>query len=221
MQILYEDNRIVVCVKPAGVLSTDEPGGMPSLLRAYLKDETACVRSVHRLDQSVSGVMVYARSRVSASLLSEQVRARQMQKTYLAVVRGVLPEKAATLCDLLSRDGATRMTRVVTEPGKGVLPAELSYRVLAENEAHALLAIRLRTGRTHQIRVQFASRGFPLVGDKKYGKGEDCPIALFSCALSFTHPQTGDPVSFFALPPDVSPWTEFSSALLQFSPATL
>lgn len=221
MQILYEDNRILVCVKPAGVLSTDEPGGMPSLLRDYLKDGAACVRSVHRLDQAVSGVMVYAHSRMAASILGEQVRTRQMQKTYLAVVNGAPPEQSGTLRDLLYRDTASKMTRVVTESGKDVHPAELSYRVLAENESHTLLAIRLHTGRTHQIRVQFASRNCPLVGDKKYGRGENCPIALFSCALSFCHPQTGERVCFFALPPDDAPWTEFSSALLQFSPATL
>ena len=108
MQLLYQDNRIFVCIKPAGVLSTDEPGGMPERIRAYLEDAHACVRAVHRLDQAVSGVMVYARSRVAASVLSEQVRNRTMQKTYLAVTDGAPDAPAGVLRDLLWRDTAGR-----------------------------------------------------------------------------------------------------------------
>ena len=210
MQVLYQDNRILVCIKPAGVLSTDEPGGMPDRIRDYLGDEHACVRAVHRLDQAVSGVMVYARSRMAASILSEQVRSRAMQKTYLAVINGAPVESFGVLRDLLWRDTQARMTRVVQSPGKDVQPAELSYELLANVDGRSLLKIRLATGRTHQIRVQLASRGMPIVGDQKYGCGEDCPIALWSYCLSFRHPQTDAPVSFSCPPPAISPWTDFS-----------
>ena len=168
MEIVYADPRIVVAVKPAGVLSTDEPGGMPQLLRQELG--TPCIRTVHRLDAAVSGLMVYARSAKAASLLSEQIRSRTFGKEYLAVVHGV-PE-GGVMTDLLGRDPVRRRTYVAAEPGKDVRPAELSYEVLGSREGLSLVRIRLHTGRTHQIRVQFASRGFPLVGDRKYGGGE-------------------------------------------------
>ena len=209
MQVLYQDNRILVCIKPAGVVSTDEPGGMPDLIRDHLGDEYACVRAVHRLDQAVSGVMVYARSRMAASILSQQVREHTMQKTYLAVINGAPAERSGVLRDLLWRDTKARMTRVVDAPGKSVQPAELSYELLASIFGRSLLKIRLATGRTHQIRVQLASRGIPIAGDNKYGRGEECPVALWSYRLCFRHPQTGAPVSFSCPPPAVFPWTAF------------
>ena len=157
MTIVYQDERIVVAVKPNGVLSTDEPGGMPSLLRQTLG--TDCIRTVHRLDAQTGGLMVFARSRKAAALLSEQVRERQFSKGYLAVVQ-----------------------------------------------------VHLHTGRTHQIRVQFASRGMPLWGDRKYGLPEEdaSPLALWACQLSFTHPQTGKEMAFTSLPPEIEPWTQFA-----------
>lgn len=123
MEIVYADPRIVVAVKPAGVLSTDEPGGMPQLLRQELG--TPCIRTVHRLDAAVSGLMVYARSAKAAALLSEQLRSRTFGKEYLAVVHGV-PE-GGVMTDLLGRDPVRRRTYVAAEPGKDVRPAELSY----------------------------------------------------------------------------------------------
>ncbi len=221
MQVLYQDNRIFVCVKPAGVRSTDEPGGMPALIRAYLGDERACVRAVHRLDQAVSGVMVYARSRMAAAILSQQLRQRAMRKTYLAVVHGAPEPPAGTLRDLLWRDSAERLTRIADAPGKHVQPAELSYQLLAQANGRSLLKIRLATGRTHQIRVQLASRGMPIFGDKKYGRAEAPPIALWSFALSFSHPQTNEPLCFSCPPPPVAPWTEFDPARLHFLPEEL
>lgn len=209
MQILYQDNRILVCIKPAGVVSTDEPGGMPGLIRAYLADAHACVRTVHRLDQAVSGVMVYARSRMAASILSQQVREHTMQKTYLAVTNSAPDAQSGVLHDLLWRDTSGKMTRVVQSPGKDVQQAELSYELLAQADEMSLLKIELATGRTHQIRVQLASRGLPIVGDKKYGRSEDCPIALWSYSLCFRHPQTNAPAAFCCLPPACFPWTAF------------
>ena len=209
MDILYADKRILVAIKPAGVLSTDEPGGMPSLLRTQLGDDKACVRTVHRLDAAVQGVMVFAQSARAASLLSEQIRDRGFQKEYLAVVHGAPPEEGA-LCDLLGRDRQRRMTYVADAPGKDVREAKLSYRVLQRREGFSLVSICLHTGRTHQIRVQFASRGWPLAGDRKYGieDGFDA-IALWSHRIAFTHPETGEAVEFSALPPCEGAWGMF------------
>ena len=207
MEILYQDNRIAVAVKPRGVLSTDEGGGMPELLRAQLGTE--CIRTVHRLDAQVGGVMVFARSKKAASLLSQQVRDRQFEKEYLAVVHGT-PPASGTLVDLLGRDKARRMTYVAEEPGEGIKEAKLDYQILSANNGLSLVCIQLHTGRTHQIRVQFGSRGWPLVGDKKYGLPEDeCPIALWSHRLKFTHPETEEVMEFTCAPPETEPWTLF------------
>ncbi len=210
MDILYQDRRILVCIKPAGVLSTDEPGGMPSLLRRELGDPQACVRTVHRLDQAVSGVMVFARSRAAASLLSQQIRERRFEKEYLAVVRGCSPP-SGTFTDLLYRDPEARLTLVANGPGKGVQEAVLDFETLSRREGLTLVRVRLHTGRTHQIRVQFASRGLPLAGDRRYGSpGDDAhPIALWSHRLRFTHPESGQVMDFSAPPPRQAPWDLF------------
>ena len=174
MELLYTDARIVVCLKPAGVLSTDEPGGMPELLRRALGEpETGCVRTVHRLDRPVGGVMVFARSRMADSLLSRQVQAHTFQKDYLAVLEGVPAQASGVLEDQLRRDTAARRTCVADAPGPDTRPARLSYRVLGEEDGRALVLIRLETGRTHQIRAQFRHAGCPLLGDGKYGRERD------------------------------------------------
>lgn len=179
MELLYTDARIVVCLKPAGVLSTDEPGGMPELLRRALGEpETGCVRTVHRLDRPVGGVMVFARSRIADSLLSRQVQAHTFQKDYLAVLEGVPAQASGVLEDQLRRDTAARRTCVADAPGPDTRPARLSYRVLGEEDGRALVLIRLETGRTHQIRAQFSSRGLPLCGDAKYGAAAPGPLGL-------------------------------------------
>ena len=207
MEIIYQDQDIVVCVKPPRVLSTDEPGGMPELVRQALGTED--VRTVHRLDRVVSGLMVLARNADAASQLSRQIREDQFQKEYLAVVHGAPDADAGELRDLLFRDKARKMTVVVAEPGKGVQEAILTYGVLGRTDAMSRVRIRLQTGRTHQIRVQFASRGLPLVGERKYSTLEDpCEIALWSYRLAFTHPKTGEPMEFILEPPAVYPWTD-------------
>ena len=213
MDILYSDNRILVAIKPCGVLSTDEEGGMPRLIRQHLGDEKACVRTVHRLDRVVSGVMVFARSRMAASLLSRQIREGLFRKEYLAVLHGCPEAPAGTLRDLLARDAASKTTFVTDTPGKDVKEALLHYQTLASTDTLSLVKIRLETGRTHQIRVQFSSRAMPLVGDKKYGRGEPCDIALWSHSVSFSHPQSGEACLFSALPPDKYPWNQFKNAL--------
>lgn len=207
MQIVYMDSDILVCVKPARVLSTDEPGGLPDLLRRELGNPQADIRTVHRLDRVVSGLMVLARSAQAASELSRQIREDRFQKEYLAVVHGV-PEEKGTLTDLLFRDKARKMTMVSQKTGKGVQEAVLHYQRLACQKDMSRVRIQLVTGRTHQIRVQFASRGMPLVGERKYAQPiDDCEIALWSCRLGFTHPTTGKPMEFWLDPPQVYPWS--------------
>ena len=211
MEIVYQDRRIVVAVKPSGVLSTDEPGGAPELLRAQLGTE--CIRTVHRLDAQVAGLMVFARSARAASILSEQVRERRFGKEYLAVVHGEPPEERGVLRDLLGRDGARRMTYVAREPWRDVREAELAYETVDRRGGLSLVRIRLHTGRTHQIRCQFASHGWPLVGERKYDvNDDDCPIALWSHHLRFAHPVTGEQMDFAVQPPETYPWTLFAAA---------
>ena len=179
MELIYVDKDIIVCIKPPRVLSTDEPGGLPELVREALGNPKADVRTVHRLDRVVSGLMVLARNAQAASELSRQIREDLFEKEYLAVIHGHPQENSGTLRDLLVRDKARRMTMVAREPGKGVQEAILDYQVLGKNEAFSLVKVHLRTGRTHQIRVQFSSRGMPLVGERKYSTLEDpCEIAL-------------------------------------------
>lgn len=209
MELLYLDRDIVVCIKPARVLSTDEPGGLPDMIREALGDPKADIRTVHRLDRVVSGVMVLARNAKAASELSRQVREDLFEKEYLAVVHGKPEANEGTLRDLLYRDKARKMTMVAPEPAKGVQEALLDYWVLNTAESMSRIRIRLRTGRTHQIRVQFSSRGMPLLGERKYSTLEDpCEIALWSHRIGFTHPATGNYMTFSQEPPMVYPWTE-------------
>ena len=213
MDILYKDNRIVAVLKPYGVESTDIPGGMPSLVRQALGEASGCVRTVHRLDRVVGGVMVLARSRMAAQILSAQIRAHTFQKEYLAVVHG--EPGNGSFCDLLFRNKQERKTYVAAAPGKDVQKAVLHYRTLDTANELSLVRIRLETGRTHQIRAQFSAHGFPLVGDRKYGAEALLAheIALWSFALEFLHPQSGERIRFAALPPQTPPWISFQKTL--------
>lgn len=211
MEIIYQDKRILVAIKPAGVLSTDVPGGMPDRIRTYLGDEKASVRTVHRLDQAVSGLMVFARSREAARILSAQIESRTFQKEYLAVLHEVPENLSGTLQDLLMRDKQRRMTFVTDLPQKGAQEAVLDYQVLQMRADKTLVRIQLHTGRTHQIRVQFSSRGLPLCGDRKYGIPDGYEeIALWSHRLCFQHPETGEVMDFSLIPPAQGAWEGFS-----------
>lgn len=206
MDILYRDNDIIVCVKPARVLSTDEPGGLPELLRRELGDESADIRTVHRLDRATGGLMVLARNGPAASELSRQIREEGIGKEYLAAVHGDCPD-SGSMFDLLYRDKARKMTFVTQTPGKGVQEALLDYRCLWRGSGISLVSIRLHTGRTHQIRCQFASRAMPLVGERKYAVLDDpCELALFSHRIRFRHPVTGECMEFSKDPPEKFPW---------------
>lgn len=209
-QILHLEDSFVVCLKPARVLSTDEPGGMPELVRQALGEPDACVRTVHRLDRVVAGLMVLARTPQAASELSRQIRQGEFEKEYQAVVHSCGLAPRGTMTDLLLRSKPERKTYVVTQPGKGVQEAILDYQTVAEREDLTWVTIQLRTGRTHQIRAQFSSRGYPLVGDRKYSLlDDDCQIALWSSRLSFRHPITGESLTFQAPPPEEYPWNLF------------
>ena len=208
MEIIYQDQDILVCIKPPRVLSTDEPGGLPELIRQELGDLTADIRTVHRLDRVVSGLMVLARNPAAASELSRQIRENRFQKEYLAVIHGCPKTKTGTLRDLLVRDKARKMTMIAEAPGKDVQEAILHYQVLSTNGQMSRVQIQLVTGRTHQIRVQFSGREMPLVGERKYAPGMDeCELALWSCHIAFTHPKTGASMDFHRLPPDSYPWS--------------
>lgn len=206
MEIIYQDKDIVVCVKPPRVLSTDEPGGLPDLVREALGDTN--IRTVHRLDRTVSGLMVLARRSKAASELSRQIREGEFQKEYMAVIHGHPDKDSGELRDLLLRNKQERKTYVVTEPGKDVQEAILSYQVLKRTEAFSRVRIQLQTGRTHQIRVQFSTRGWPLVGDRKYGIADSAEnIALWSYRLAFKHPYSGKAMEFILEPPVDYPWS--------------
>ena len=208
MELLYEDRDIVVCVKPPRVLSTDEPGGVPELVRTALHNPQANVRTVHRLDRVVSGLMVLARNAKAASELSRQIRENEFEKEYLAVIHGSPETDSGTFRDLLLRNKHERKTYIVTELGKDVQEAILDYQLLTQAENLSRVRIQLRTGRTHQIRAQFSGRGLPLVGDRKYSLLEDdCEIALWSYRLAFQHPYSGKPMEFVLEPPAVYPWS--------------
>ena len=180
---------------------------MPELVRKALGDEKANVRTVHRLDRVVSGLMVFARSAKAASELSRQIREDEFQKEYLAIINGQ-PEQEGKWTDLLQRNKEERKTYIVTHPGKDVQEAVLSYQVQNRSDNFSRVRIQLLTGRTHQIRAQFSGRGYPLVGDRKYSTlADDCEIALWSYRLSFKHPYSGKTMEFVLEPPKAYPWT--------------
>lgn len=212
MKILFEDKHIVVCVKPAGILSQSGDGAdMISLLNEHflLNGEKTQAFPVHRLDRETAGVMVYAKSSKSAAALSKQIEQNTVKKHYYAVVRGCPEEKSGVLKDLLFRDKQKNKSYTVKRMRKGVREASLEYEVIGENSGLSMLDILLHTGRTHQIRVQFSSRKMPLYGDGRYGGGGGS-LALFAHTLEFCHPVSGEKM-IFSDKPDMTaePWNMF------------
>ena len=208
--ILHETAAFVVCCKPVGVSAQGaDDAALPQLLKNQLKCE---IFPVHRLDQAVGGVMVCAKTAKEAARLSACIAAGTFRKTYLAVVTGCPAETCGEWEDLLFHDRAKNKTFIVKRMRGGVKKARLAYEVLAARDGKSLVRVRLYTGRTHQIRVQFASRGFPLVGDGKYGSRENgCACALWSHALEFPAAD-GHTLSFSAPMPDTFPWNAFTAA---------
>jgi 23S rRNA pseudouridine1911/1915/1917 synthase len=219
LDILYEDNYILVCVKPVGILSQPDPSGskdMISILNGYLeeKNEKAEMGLVHRLDRNVGGVMVFSKKGFIAAKLSKLIQEGNFHKEYFAVVHNCPEEKSGVYKDFLFKDSSKNKTFVVDRIRKGVKEAFLEYQTLESKDTKkgivSLVKIRLHTGRTHQIRVQFSSRKMPLLGDGKYGGSDnDCDIALWSYKLVFWHPVLKKEMEFTRIPPDCYPWNLF------------
>lgn len=192
MNILYEDEHIVVCEKEAGISSEITPDGndVPTLLKSGGINE---IYTVHRLDTATTGIMVYAKTKQAAAFLSREISENRFNKEYTAVVRGTPGENEGVFEDLLFKDSKKNKSFVVKRERRGVKKAKLSYKVLENRETpkgtYSLVRIKLYTGRTHQIRVQFSSRGMPLAGDGKYGAKDNAENLGLQCVyLSFRHP---------------------------------
>lgn len=219
MKLLYEDKHLCLAVKPTGILSEDNPtrACMPALLRGYFQgiNKPDYIATVHRLDKVVGGVMLFSRSPSVTGKLTGLIARHEVEKEYFAILRGRPEKDEDTLEDLLFHDSTHNKSFVVQRERKGVRKASLSYTVLGYCEAEdlTLVRVRLHTGRTHQIRVQFSHRKLPLLGDIRYGSKADCAPALWSFRLGFVHPVTKKRVDVMAAPPAVYPWTLFAGEI--------
>lgn len=214
-KVIFEDNHLLVVEKPVNMPVQEDASRDPDVLnwcKKYLKEKynkpgNVFVGLVHRLDRPVGGVMVFARTSKAASRLSEQIRDNEIKKTYLAVVSGAPDPKKSELHHRLEKDEKKNIVRV-SENGKD---SALMYEVLQSKNNMSLVKIRLITGRSHQIRVQFQTEGHPLVGDAKYGEAKNpkATIALWAHELEFKHPTRDEVLHFKANPPSTEPWNLF------------
>ena len=195
IEIIENNDQYVVCIKPHGIDSEEK--GMVSVLKDQLSSD---IYPVHRLDKSAAGLMVFAKTKEAAAFLSEEIREDRMTKEYLTVcaIRDIPDE--GTFEDLLFHDSKSNKSFAVKRMRKGVRKCSLGYRVLARKDGLMLVRVTLGTGRTHQIRAQFASRRMPIAGDRRYGSLFFCDLALFSCLLSFSDPLTGEYRTYEAAP---------------------
>lgn len=217
--VLYEDNHVIVVIKPVNVPTQEDDSHDPDLLTLIKQDlkhrhekpGNVYLGLVHRLDRPVGGVMVFAKTSKAASRLSDAVRTRAIRKRYIAVIHGRPKQEQATLRHHLLKDTKTNMVAVVSPTAAGAKEAILDYQVLGHREGCSLVSVELHTGRSHQIRVQFAAIGCPLVGDQRYGAHLTKPgqqIALWSTELGFEHPTTKEALSFSSKPPQSAyPWS--------------
>lgn len=221
VKVIYEDNHLLVVEKPVNILSQGDDTNdkdMVNLLKNYVKEKynkpgNVFIGLVHRLDRPVGGVMVFAKTSKAASRLSEQVRNKSFKKTYRAVIHGTMNKKEDTLKDYLYKNKKTNMVSVVNKNHKEAKNAELDYETLQSKNNCSLVQIDLKTGRPHQIRVQFASRKHPLFGDQRYGQDVNKvgqQIALWSYKIEITHPTTKEKMEFICEPPKEYPWDLFS-----------
>ena len=211
--ILHTERSFLVCCKPAGTECEHE---LPEQLSAFFNSKAESLYCIHRLDRAVGGVMVWARSAEAAAVLSRQIQEKRLKKEYFAVCPAALPSACGEMRDFLFKDSFKQKSFTVDSLRRGVKEALLEYTVLETTAIHgapaSLVCVRLHSGRFHQIRCQFASRGCPLLGDGKYGSRErGCTVALWSCRLAFRHPESGAPVEFLSPPPDTFPWNSFST----------
>jgi len=217
IRILYMDNHVLVTVKPPNMPTQADDSGDPDLLscmKAFVKQACgkpgeAYLGLVHRLDRPVGGLVALARTSKAAARLSAQVRARALERGYLAVARGDAPD-AAELTDWLRKDPRTNTVSVTPPNAPEAKQARLSLACLARREGLCLLRVTLHTGRSHQIRVQCAHAGYPLWGDARYGGGQPGQqIALWGATLRFEHPTLREPLAFHAPQPEREPWSIF------------
>lgn len=210
LSILYTDNQIAVAIKPAGVVSQADESGRESMISLLKESLGGEIYPVHRLDRETAGVMVFARTSKAASALSLAIQEKRFAKEYLAVLTARPQQNEDVLEDLLFFDRSRGKVFPVKRVRCGVKDARLRYEFLEEKDGLSLVRVFPETGRTHQIRVQFASRKMPLHGDRKYGGSGDS-LALFCRKLSFDHPVSGESMSFTAKPSQHSPWTLFEA----------
>lgn len=216
MELIYQDRSIVVCVKPAGVLSTDEPGGVPELVRAALGEPHGCVRTVHRLDRVVSGLMVLARTPESASQLSlPKSGSRASRRSIWPWSTAAPQEPEGIFRDLLRRDKAERKTYVTELPGKGVQEAVLTYRAAGAGGV-PVSGAHPAANRPHPPDPGSVLRPGPSPGGgpEIQPAGRRLSHRLWSHSLAFCHPATGAPMTFRLDPPSTYPWTVFSQSPL-------
>lgn len=218
--ILYEDNHIIVVMKPQNVASCGDESGDENLLdmiKEYIKEKyekqgNVYVGLVHRLDRPTGGVMVYAKSSKAASRLSEQMREGDFEKKYLTVLCGTPEEERKTLVNYLKKNSVNNMVYLCPPTTDGAKMASLEYKVIETKGKYALTEVALHTGRSHQIRVQMAGISHPVFGDMRYGgvNAQKGKLALWAYSLSFTHPVTKERLKFVVEPPkDEIPWKAF------------
>lgn len=220
VSILYEDNHLLIVEKPVNIPVQEDETKDKDLLTLlkedlkyrYQKPGNVYLGLVHRLDRPVGGAIVFAKTSKAASRLADTLRKQEMKRKYLAIVRGEPKRKEASLEHYLVKNQRKNIVTSVAKGTKGAKLARLDYRVLGSQQDLSLLLVKLHTGRSHQIRVQLSTSGFPIYGDQKYGEHVNKPgqqIALWSCYLEFKHPVKDEMIKIISTPPDVYPWEKF------------
>ncbi len=221
INVLYEDNHLLIVEKPVNIAVQEDASkdmDLLNMLKSYIKEKynkpgDVYLGLVHRLDRPVGGVMVFARTSKAASRLSNELRKQQIYRKYKAIIRGTLPNKQGELVDYLYKDRKKNLVSVVSSKNKDGKKAILEYKVLSKKDNLSMLEVELKTGRSHQIRVQLANQGTPLYGDQKYGEhvnkhGQQ--IALWASSLSVKHPTKDEMITVESEPPKEYPWAEFT-----------